>query len=228
MISKTTRLDSPISMAPVSLPPESLHPLLLGVYLNDPNVLNHPEISLVKDSWGVTPLHYAVEQWEKALKHPAVATVKDAQGCTPLHYAAPYWVSALNHPQVAEVRDNYGNTPLHVAAGYWEAALYHPLAGIVKNNLGETPVREAVTRNLRQALEHPSALIMQDDGDYLIHTLSRMMNSKVVDRPEFTTLRNLWGQTPKQVWGVLIETNDPDPSDDGIYQEEEENHDNQI
>ena len=127
---------------------------------------------------------------ETVLQDPDVSKVRNAYGFTPLHYAAKTRAAALAHPDVNKVKDRGGNTPLHVAARYRESAF-----------------------------DHPAAKELQDDGDYLIHSLARGGYYTANQRPEFKTLKNMWGQTPEEVWNKPLDEKDTNESDDGIYEE---------
>ena len=132
--------------------------------------------------------------------------------------------TVLQDPEVSQVRDSYGRTALHyVAARWWKrrmwlAALYHPDIHKVKNLEGITPLHIAASREVIVLYYHPEAKVMQEDGDYVIHTIARM--GYISTHPDYKTLKNIWGKTPKEVWDIRIEERDTNPSDAGIYQDE--------
>ena len=156
------------------------------VMLGDRTALQEPEIATLMDTSNTTPLHLAAMVWEETLRHPLVAKVKNSSGVTPLHYAAKHWVSALQHPEVATVCSISDRTPLD-----WAAEVYP------------------------EAFDHPAAQVMLEDGDYLIHRASRMQHSTVYRHKDFQTLKNEWGDTPEDVWGV-DSMDDEDGEDDDI------------
>jgi len=78
-------------------------------------VLNHKDVSVIKDCEGETPLHYlARKEKVEVLKHKDVSVVKDNEGWTPLHFLARNGeVGVLNHEDMSVVKDISGRTPLH-------------------------------------------------------------------------------------------------------------------
>ena len=190
------------------------------------DTLYHPDVSRARNKYGTTPLHYAANVWESALQHPDISKVKNKYGATPLHWATMNLESAWIHPEINIPIDEYGKTPLHYAAAKWESALQHPEINTTRDRTGETPLQTGARPWPLTALAHPAAKEMQENGDYLIHHISRMgklgglkLRSLLSAHQDFKTLKNLWGQTPKEVWGKPIESPDTNESDDGIYEE---------
>jgi len=78
-------------------------------------VLNHKDISIVKNEHGCTPLHFLSEKGKvEALNHKDISVVKDMDDETPLHWLAQEGkAEILKHKDVSVVKDNNGWTPLH-------------------------------------------------------------------------------------------------------------------
>ncbi len=116
--------------------------------LGDLSILSDPQVTILKDDKGCTPLHWLAYYCRiEVLNHPEVATVKNDHGDTPLHFLAVKLIpGVLKHPLVAVVKNIEGDTPLHKIARLL-IVLDHSKVAIVKNNLGKTPLHILIAAN---------------------------------------------------------------------------------
>jgi len=81
----------------------------------DISILSDPNVSLVKDNYGRTPLHLLAWKGKiEVLSHKDCSLVKNNDGETPLHWLAREGkIEVLSHKDCSVVKNNYGETPLH-------------------------------------------------------------------------------------------------------------------
>ena len=81
----------------------------------DISILSDPNVSLVKDNDGWTPLHLLAWKGKiEVLSHKDCSIIKDNSGWTPLHWLAEKGkIEVLSHKDCSLVKNNDGETPLH-------------------------------------------------------------------------------------------------------------------
>ena len=79
----------------------------------DPSILSDPRVSILRDEFDETTLHYLADKGVKGtLKHPDASKVKNKNGNTPLHWSARRGIKeAWLHPDFNKVKNNRGETP---------------------------------------------------------------------------------------------------------------------
>jgi len=81
-------------------------------------VLNHPDVAVVRDAENRTALHYLAGSGkgaDKVIKHSQVSLVKDDNGETPLHYLAANYITAVwRHPDYRVVTNVFNRTPYDI------------------------------------------------------------------------------------------------------------------
>ena len=106
-------------------------------------ILSDPFVDKIKDSDGVTPLHYLASTGKiEVLSHPSVDKIVNRSKNTPLHLLARSGrIEVLTHPSVDKSINIYGNTPLHFLAGAGKIeVLIYSSVDEVKNDFGKTPL----------------------------------------------------------------------------------------
>jgi len=148
--------------------------LFIAAKAGKTEVLDHPDVSTLRDERWMTPLHYlAIAGVGDVIRHKDCSIVRcNTKGFTPLHLLACSRASkmVLQHLDVATVRDTDGNTPLHLLSMYTNDTdtimkiLEHPGVSSTKENTGNTPLHMLAVKCVPEILFNVDANVVKNDA----------------------------------------------------------------
>lgn len=189
----------------------------------DKSILSDPNVSIVRDSDGDTPLHVlAMKKVGEVLDHPDVATTHNKDSLTPLHILASLGVrigDVLDHPKVSSTHNQYDETPLHLIGrmGYI-GAIKHPDVSKVKDNpLKDTPLHYLVSNTSKEDKASIAELLKHKDiaevknavGNTPLHYMADLKYGgaeEIMSHPLMDSIKNNSGETPLDLLAHSLHT----------------------